>query len=255
MKEQNWNDMSVKKWAEEHFKTAPVGGAWAPDGTGLLFLKSEEKKWRLVKAMNHPSTLDTLDRIRVLMFDLGYSLNEKDVEWDDPPATMEEAIQQEADHKKRIAESWADTDGTKLMDLDLRSAYPEYIESKEIILDNGDTTEMEIWAYKVTNPNTGNEITIDPDDYHLLTDDECFMRFYAPPLWYQCMTRNEIIEVADSDEYRGSEDHAILIGKFVHVSGDYDHKVPPWMWGTVCRPMDMKFDHEGYSIVPLGEEE
>ena len=257
---ENWNDVSVVKWAENHFKEAPTGGAWAPEGTGLIFLKLEERKWALVKGMNHPNTLEILDRIRTLMFDLGYTLNEKDVEWDEPPQTMEEAVEQEMGHKKRIADSWADVDGTKLKDMDLSSAYPEFIEMKELPLEDGNTTEMEIWAYKVTNPNTGNEVVIDPDDYHILTDDKHFMRFRdSYGRWFQCMTRNELIEIADTtqwENYPGEPtDRAVLIGK--NSPYEKGEKVPPWLWGTFCSvTIDTDaFADEFRSNTPEGEEE
>ena len=40
----NWTDKRVEDWAREHFANAPVSGVWAPDGTGLIFLKTEKER-------------------------------------------------------------------------------------------------------------------------------------------------------------------------------------------------------------------
>ncbi len=235
----NWTDKRVEDWAREHFANAPVSGVWAPDGTGLIFLKAEERKWELVRAVDHDASKDTLSGIRALMFDLGYSLKEDDVEWDPAPETMEEANAIEESQRQDVANSWADEDGTKLIDMNPHNTYPKFLEEKEVLLDNGETETIEIWTYPLMNPNTGKEVQLDPDDYRMLTDDRHFMRFMnSEGTVYQALTRREIMDLANATA-RGTVITKDVIGFLdSEVVGSIDRqtleKVPRWMWGTIC---------------------
>ena len=250
----NWTDKRVEDWAREHFADAPVSGVWAPDGTGLIFLKTEERKWELVRAVDHDASKDTLSGIRTLMFDLGYSLKEDNVNWDEAPETMEEAYAIEESQKQDVANSWADDDGTKLIDMNPHNTYPKFLHEKEVLLDNGDTETIEVWTYPLMNPNTGKEVQLDPDDYRMLTDDKHFKRYRNEEgNVYQALTRREMMNEGNFHAMRENDDipdGEEYIFDFGFVVGNIDRntggKVPSWMWGTFCRRL---------SSSELGEEE
>jgi len=236
----NWTDKRVEDWAKEHFANSPISGVWAPDGTGLIFLKEEEKKWTLMRAVDHGATKDALSGIRALMFDLGYTLDEENVMWDEAPQTMEEAAEIEASQKRDIANSWSDEDGMKLSEMNPHDSYPMFVEAKDVLLDDGNTEEIDIWVFPLTNPNTGNVTKLDPDDYRLLTDDRHFMRFRNNEgTVYQALTRREIMDLADGKEIDFSE--SCIVGS---IDRDTKEKVPSWMWGTYCGRLSSSGEEE-----------
>jgi len=233
----DWTDPKVVDWCKSHFAHSPLGGVWSPDGTGLIFMKKDTKEWDLVEGVQHPVCIDSLHGIRAVMFDLGYSLNEKDTKWNDPPETLEEAQRMENEQKRKIAMSWADpVDGTKLTDMNLYNTFPEFVKMEDVLLEGGDTEQVEIWAYKLLNPNTGKHVEIDPDDYHLLTSDKAFMRYMnREGDVIQALTRKEMVDAADNDEL------GILIGS---VDPKTKEKVPIWLWGTYCKVVDLNQEEE-----------
>ena len=229
----NWTEKRVEDWAKEHFANTPVSGVWAPEGTGLIFLKTDERKWELVRAVDLDATKDTLSGIRALMFDLGYSLNEDNVEWDAAPETMEDALAIEESQKQDIANSWADEDGTQLIEMNPEGTFPRFIGMRGIQSDKGDTKEVELWTYPLLNPNTGEEVELDPDDYRMLTNDKCFMRYKnSEGAIFQVLTRKEMMTEGDKGDYAEGE----LVGSRDRDTGE---KVPSWLWGTYCKRVSM----------------
>lgn len=227
----DWTSPQTVDWAKAHFASSPMGGVWSPDGSGLIFMKNDEKSWILNRAVQHPSCIEILHGIRTLMFDLGYNLDEADTVWDEPPESLEEAQRLETEQKKQIALSWADVDGTKLSDMNPNETYPEYMGMEDMLLEGGDTREVEIWAYKLLNPNTKKHVKIDPDDYHLMTDDKSFMRYMnIEGDIVQALTRREMVETADAGE------QGLLIGSFDPKTKE---KIPPWLYGTYCKVVDV----------------
>ena len=154
------------EWAKGHFAQMNVGGLWMPEGSGLTYVKESDTKWRLQSILDSDEVRENHMRMKTLMWDVGVTVVDDEPAILPVPRTEEEAYLQEVTMKRDIARSWADKDGTLLIDMGLEDVFPEFIEDKEILLDNGDTTTIEIWGYKATNPNTGEEIVIDPDEYH-----------------------------------------------------------------------------------------
>ena len=236
----NWTGKRVEDWAKDHFANCPISGVWAPDGTGLIFLKAEQKKWKLIRAIDHETTIQALSGICTLMFDLGYSLEENDVMWDEAPQTMEEAAEIEASQKRDIANLWTDEDGMKLREMNPYDAFPVIIGKKEVQLDEGKIDSLDLWAFPLTNPLTGRVTKLDPGDYRLLTDDRHYMRFRnSEGTVYQALTRKEIMNLADATA-RDGEVKTMEIIDFTgsEIVGSIDRqtleKVPSWMWGTIC---------------------
>jgi len=245
-KENNWKpDRKLKEWALKHFAEMQVGGVWMPDGSGLTFVKIDENTWSLKSIVESIEAEENLQRMKVLMFDVGYTLLEGDTEVMPEPTSAEEARMLEIHMKRDIAQNWAGSDGTLLKDMGLENVWPSYIEDREILLDNGDTTTIQVWAYLVTNPNTGEEIQLDPDDYHLLMGDKYFMRFRTSEFEYSALSREEMIE--DIDMHKG---HTSSVGVgSIHIGGNQTHservvKIPPWMWGTYCQQLSWDEEEE-----------
>ena len=132
--------------------------------------------------------------------------------------------------KRQLAQSWTDKDGTALTDMDLENVYPEYVEDREILLEDGNTTTIEIWAYKALNPNTNEYISIDPDDYHLLMGDEMFMRFKCGDHVFTAVSREELVTLIDEEESA-----LFMVGSKRIETFTEEAKIPPWLWGTVCK--------------------
>ncbi|RZD54470.1 MAG: hypothetical protein CXT67_00205 [Methanobacteriota archaeon] len=242
-------DRKLKEWAMKHFAEMQIGGIWMPDGSGLTFVKVSENTWSLKSKVENAEAEDNLQRMKVLMFDVGFTLLEDTTQVLPEPTSAEEARMMEIHMKRDIAQNWAASDGTLLKDMGLEDIWPSYIEDREILLDNGDTTTLEVWAYVLTNPNNDEEISIDPDDYHLLMGDKYFMRFRLRSskfnesemnYEYHALSREEMIEYVDSNI--GTDQGCAVGSTSIQGLGDKLHtndgtipvRIPPWMWGTYC---------------------
>lgn len=221
------------EWAKGHFAEMSVGGLWMPEGSGLTYVKVNDETWKLRSMVDSEEARDNHSRMKVLMFDVGVKVLDKDAEIMPMPDSPEEAYMQEVHMKREIAQSWADKDGTLLKDMNMEDVWPEYVEEKEILLDNGETTTIEVWAYRTTNPNTGDTISIDPDDFHLLMGDEYFMRFRTKMYEYRALSRQEMVEYID--ECKGLGVSSTGVGsKYIDGGEEGEVKIPPWLWGTYC---------------------
>tara|TARA_R110000751_G_scaffold61881_1_gene128188 strand:+ start:3981 stop:4703 length:723 start_codon:yes stop_codon:yes gene_type:complete len=225
-------DRKLKEWAIKHFAEMNVGGIWMPDSSGLTFIKVDKSTWSLKSKIESPEAEENLMRMRGLMADVGFVLLEDAVMVVPEPTNEEEARMLEIHMKRDVAQNWAASDGTLLKDMDLENVWPEFVEDKEIILDNGDTTTVQIWVYRPLNPNTDEYLSIDPDDYHLLMGDKYFMRFRTPDYEYHALSREEMIEHIDTQ--KGVHVSSTGVGSKYIEGGEEEVKIPPWMWGTYC---------------------
>ena len=235
----NEQDKQLVEWLKQHTADVSVGGMWMPEGSGLTYIKEDEKTWRLTHMIDDESVASNHTRMKTLLWDIGITMIDDEAIMRPAPTSVHEAHAQELHMKREMAQQWADTDGTRLVDMDLENTWPEYIEDKEILLDNGETTTLQIWAYRPLNPNTGEHLSIDPDDYHLLMGDEYFMRFrildedyhidgMKKYWWFSALTREKMIEHIDSQS-------GVVHGVGSNfIEGVGQAKIPPWMWGTYC---------------------
>ena len=235
-------DRKLKEWAIKHFAEMNVGGIWMPDSSGLTFIKVDKSTWSLKSKIESPEAEENLMRMRGLMADVGFVLLEDAVMVVPEPTNEEEARMLEIHMKRDVAQNWAASDGTLLKDMDLENVWPEFVEDKEIILDNGDTTTVQIWVYRPLNPNTDEYLSIDPDDYHLLMGDKYFMRFRTPDYEYHALSREEMIEHIDTQ--KGVHVSSTGVGSKYIEGGEEEVKIPPWMWGTYCMFTDRRDEEE-----------
>jgi len=238
VKKMNEQDKQLVEWLRQHTADVSVGGMWMPEGSGLTYVKEDDKTWRLTHMIDDESVESGHTRMKTLLWDIGINMIDDEAIMRPAPTSEHEAHAQELHMKREMAQQWADTDDTRLVDMDLENVWPEYIEDKEILLDNGETTTLQIWAYRPLNPNTGEHLSIDPDDYHLLMGDKYFMRFRTSEFEFCALSREEMIE--DIDMHKGHTS-GVGVGS-IHIGGNQSHservvKIPPWMWGTYCQQL------------------
>jgi len=220
----------MQTWAKAHFDGMGIGGIWSPEGAGLTYKKENDTTWKLIRKMEHPSVEENHKRFSALMISVGINMIEGDEVGYEPPASPEEAYAQELEHKMEIAKSWACECGEyKLMDMDLTQGKPRFLETQEVLLEDGETDEVEVWAYMLECV-CGKFLNVDPDDYHLMAGDQLFMRYVnTDGVTVQAMTRRQMIHAAESDRL------GVLVGTHDPDTGE---RVPPWMWGTYCMTFD-----------------
>jgi len=226
----------MKTWMKEHFANMAESGIWMPENAGITYQKKDSKTLSLIRLVDSEGCRDNHERIKAVAWDLGYTVKDDEAEIVPEPRNQMEAHVQELDMKRKIAQGWADKDGTLLVDMNLDAVYPRFVEDREVLLDNGDTTSVEIWEYSLLNPNTEETLSIDPDDYHLLMGDDRFMQYMNEDgQLMSALGRPEMIQAIDEGNY------GVLVGTTDPHTGE---RVPPWMYGTYCK------------VIPiLGEEE
>ena len=219
-------DEGLRTWMKEHFASMAVGAIWMPENAGITYQKKEGNTLALLRLVDTEGCRGNHERMKTIAWDLGYTIEDKDAELVPEPRSQMEAQMQELDMKRRIAQGWADEDGTLLVDMNLDAVYPRFVEDKEVLLDNGDTTTVEVWEYPLLNPNTEKVLSIDPDDYHLLKGDDRFMQYVneAGQLM-RAMDRAGMIRAIDDGSL------GVLVGTKDPNTGE---RVPPWMYGTYC---------------------
>ena len=102
-------DAELKVWMLEHVGRMAPGAVWRPDA--------------MAESVN-------------------IGVREHNVMRAAPALSPEEAFRQELQEKQAIATSWTTEDGTRLVDLPLEEAYPEFIGEREVLLDDGETASI-----------------------------------------------------------------------------------------------------------------
>ena len=217
----------IQEWAKELFDSIAVGGIWSPDGSGLTYQKTSDDTFLLVKRMKHADAMENHARFASLLMSIGVNMAESDDADYEAPTNPQDAFMLEQHHKLEIAQSWKYQSGVRLADMPLETFSPSFLSTQEVLLEDGATDEIELWAYIFTCPESGDEFNVDPDDYHLLAGDKLYMRYINKEgTIFQALTRREMVEVAEGDVEEG-----VVVGTSCPETGE---KVPPWLWGTYC---------------------
>jgi hypothetical protein len=212
-------------WTKEHLLHIGVDGVWSPENCGVTYVRQDENTFALMRMVDHPSAVKHHANFKKLFEACGIELLEGDgAVLVPPPLNAEEGAQQRFEEKQQIARGWKCECGTPLANFDLSKRVDKYIENKEILLSNGDTTMVELWCCDITCPNCDTVVSMDPDDYNLLAGDDLFMTWFdSQGGEHVALTRMQIKELADA-----GIDGTVLGSKSPNT-GD---PVPPWMWGT-----------------------
>ncbi len=221
----NWMNEQNKNWAEQHFANMPMNGVWA-GGLGFVMMKKSDSQISLVCAIDDPIVRTNLAGLQVLLYDLGYSYEDLDASWSDPPQSEEEMREFERVTEQLVINSWKCECGYPMMEIDVSDCFARYIETEEVLLDNGDTEEVEIWTYPLIC-TCGRRLDVNPDDF-IRMHGQAKMHTHDTPDGdvIQAYTRYEICNCTDEEREK------------LFVVGDYwpdeGNKLPPWMRGLVC---------------------
>tara|TARA_R100000900_G_scaffold5229_1_gene5979 strand:+ start:1270 stop:1995 length:726 start_codon:yes stop_codon:yes gene_type:complete len=227
-----WLAKNTIRWAEGHFASLPLGGIWSPEGQGFLVMKSDEREFTLIQAVKHPAVIEALKGLHSLLFEIGYTYAElPDVKWDDPPNNDDEIEEITERHKEVVVQSWKFESGYPLKESDITDVYPIHQETQEILSEDGETQELEIWTYTLTSPS-GEEVKVVPEDFMTMFGTERLHLCDTGGVRYRGLTRQEICDKIEAGYV--SENFTVL-GKEQHGV-----KIPPWMWGVVA--IDVKLE-------------
>jgi hypothetical protein len=221
----NWMNEQNKNWAEQHFANMPMNGVWA-GGLGFVMMKKSDSQISLVCAIDDPIVRTNLAGLQVLLYDLGYSYEDLDASWSDPPQSEEEMREFERVTEQLVINSWKCECGYPMMEIDVSDCFARYIETEEVLLDSGDTEEVEIWTYPLIC-TCGRRLDVNPDDF-IRMHGQAKMHTHDTPDGdvIQAYTRYEICNCTDEEREK------------LFVVGDYwpdeSNKLPPWMRGLVC---------------------
>ena len=54
---ENWDpDERMIEWAQQFFDRIPIGDIWAPEGSGISYVKTSDHAWSILRMMGHPMT-------------------------------------------------------------------------------------------------------------------------------------------------------------------------------------------------------
>ena len=54
---ENWEpDRDIIEWAQRFFDRIAIGDIWAPEGSGVSYVKTSDHAWSLLRMMGHPMT-------------------------------------------------------------------------------------------------------------------------------------------------------------------------------------------------------
>lgn len=220
------------KWGEEHFASMTVNSIWSPDDSGVTFKKTDEKTFALVYRMNHPVSEQHYDRLKILLGECGYNVEEPDdVQVVTPPLNPQAQAHMEFERRQDIARAWVCECGFPLANCELENHTAEYVETVEAATDTNETVPIDLWRYKINCGQCDTEISIDPDDFHLLAGDELFMQWTSSTHNYVALTRAQLKDFADNGMFDltdsgGYPDFITVLGQKCN-----DEPVPPWLWG------------------------
>ena len=215
-------------WGREHFASMSVNSIWSPDDSGVTFRKMDEKTFALVYRMNHPVSETHYERLKILLQECDYIVSEPDdVEVVTPPLNPQAQAQMEFERRQEIARAWVCNCGYPLANNELENAKAEFVETVEAQTDTKETVPIDLWRYILSCNECSEEISVDPDDFHLLAGDELFMRWSSSTHRYSALTRMQLKDFADAGVFDNGYSHTItVLGQ--ERNGE---RVPPWLWG------------------------
>jgi len=215
-------------WGNDHFGKMAVDSIWAPDDSGVQYRKMSDNSYALVFMLNHPMAQEHHMKFTLLMEACGYTMEEPDaLETVTPPLDPMAQAEMQYNAKQEIAQSWACECGFPLANNDLEKSKYEYIETVDADTSNGTTVPIDLWRVVIGCASCGQDINMDPDDYHLLAGDNLFMRWVSSTHKYVAQTREQLVDYAEGGAFdEGIAGMFTILGKMRN-----GERVPPWMWG------------------------
>ena len=215
------------------------GGLWQPHGLGLSYVKEGDQTVKLISQDNSPRSAQARIRMRVLIEDIGWKVDETICEIVEVEhLSLEEKHMKEMMKRQELAQSWQCQCATPLAAFPLEQGVWKHDGQQEMMLPSGETEIVEQWLVVIECPVCDSQIPMEPYDYALLAGDDSMLTYKTSKMVYTAATRPEIIEMIDNK----LSEALIILGTFCPFNGDL---LPPHIRGGVCF----------YSEIKEGEEE
>ncbi len=229
MEEENVDWMKNAEWVKNHLDGMNVDSYWSPDGMGFLLKKVEDKKLVLVRCINHYTVLRSISGLKTLAFDLGYTVSDSDIEFDDVPESSEDAQRINDLYKQIIVDNWkCESCGFPIVEMDASNVFPTLIETTEMLDEDGNVVEYDWWGMILVCPSCGHETTMTIENFTNSHGEVLVHRIKDGNTIYQAHTRQVLVDMVESGEYDASK--FCLLGS-TSPSGE---KIPMWMQGQYC---------------------
>ena len=225
------------EWGNEHFAKIPIDGVWAPDDSGVQYRKMTETSFALIFMLNHPMAQNHHEKFTHLMEACGFTMEEPNgLEMATPPLDPNAQAEMQFQAKQELAQTWACECGFPLANNDLEISKYEHIETDDTDAPNGTAKPIDLWRVVIRCASCGQDINMDPDDYHLLAGDDLFMQWNSGAHEYVAQTREQLVDYAENEASNE------VIGGVITILGKTikGERVPPWMRGV---PVKKSFMH------------
>jgi len=229
------------QWGNEHFGMLAKDSVWSPEDSGVQYRKMDDNKFALIFMLNHPLAQEHHEKFSLLMEACGYEVEKPDgLQMVTPPLNPIQQAEMQHEMRQKIAETWACECGFPLANCDLEQRVDEYVETIDADVGDGQTTPVDIWRCIIQCSACGTDLSIDPDDYHLLAGDSLFMSWTSSTHHYTALTRAQLKDFADAGLFTdGYSANITVLGEKVG-----DEKVPSWLWGISVISKELNDEEE-----------
>ena len=171
----------------------------------------------------------SISGLKTLGFDLGYTISDSDIEFDDVPESSEDAQRINDLYKQIIVDNWkCESCGFPIVEMDASNVFPTLIETTEMLDEDGNVVEYDWWGMILVCPSCGHETTMTIENFTNSHGEVLVHRIKDGNTIYQAHTRQVLVDMVESGEYDASK--FCLLGS-TSPSGE---KIPMWMQGQYC---------------------
>jgi len=205
-----------------------LNGLWEPAGLGLSYMKTGDRSLKLVQQEKNPTASQARIRMSILMKDIGWKVDESEVEMVDiEHLSPQERHMQEMMKRQEVAQNWPCPECvTPLAAFPLEEGVWKFEGEEDMELPTGDTEKVERWVVVIKCPVCDTSVPMEPYDYGLLAGDDAMVVYRANTISYTALSRPEIIDFIDNK----LTDSLVITGTFCAFSGEL---LPPHVRGAV----------------------
>ena len=207
-----------------------TGGIWEPEGLGLTLMKTKEGSVDLITQENTPFSAQARIRLRLLLGDIGWEMNEDECQLIDVQSTdpftrhMENTVKRQ----EMAQNNWTcvkEGCGCMMSAFPLEEGRWEFLGQEEMETPMGTIEEVEMWSVAVKCPVCDTEVMMEPYDYGLLAGDDLMLSYHTAKVTYTALEREEVIRCMDANL-----DNVIVTGTFCPFTREM---LPPHVRGAV----------------------